>query len=178
MRETLFGWFLVAPLQEHIFGLNVSVDDAGLVSVMEAVANPHDDFGGLDLLDFFLVAGVVERFAVDVFHADEEEVVNGSKIINGDEVGVVELGHCFGFGLKLFFEFVADRDFFREDFDDNFTIEGRLEGAIDGTHAALRDKGEFLVGGKMFGNFFRRRRGEAGRRLFFSAHTCLNRKVY
>ena len=67
------------------------MDDAGLVSVMEAVANPHDDFGGLDLLDFLLVAGVVERFAVDVFHADEEEVVDGSKIINGDEVGVLSL---------------------------------------------------------------------------------------
>ena len=80
--------------------------------------------------------------------------------------------------MKLLFEFVTDRDFFREDFDDYFSIEGRLEGTVNGTHAALRNKGEFLVGGKMFGNFFRWRGGEAGRRLFFSAHTCLNRKVY
>lgn len=169
--ETEVAYFGTGVLVEKdVGGLDVAVNDAGLVGVVKAVTDSFDDFSGLGLLDFFLVAGVVEGFAVDEFHADEEKVVDASEVIDGDEVGVVELGHGSGFGLELFFEAFALGDFTGEDFDGDFAVERGLKGAIDGTHAALGNEGKVFICGEVFGDFFGRGGGEAGRGMFFSAH--------
>jgi hypothetical protein len=69
-----------------------------------------------------------------------------TKIVDADEVRVVEARHGFGFGFEGRAENRVVAELAREDFDRYRAIERDLPSKVDGAHAALGDKLLELIG--------------------------------
>lgn len=138
---------------EHdIFGLDVAVDEAAFVGVVEGFGDLGDDFEG-----FFFGEGlsggefVVDGAAFDELH-DEVVEAAGLTDVNGlDDVVVVELSGGASLAVEAVDEFAVFGHTSREDLDGDDAIEAKLAGAIDGCHCARADLIENLVAGDLLG---------------------------
>lgn len=140
-------------IEEDVGGLDVAVNDVGGVGVGKSAADADDEFAGGGLVDGLAVAGVVEGLAVDQLHDDVGHAIGLSKVVDANEVGVVELGHGAGLGLELFAEsWVVE--FAGQELDGDGPIEGNLVGTIDGAHPAGGDEVGDFVAAEQLTQFF------------------------
>ena len=146
--------------EENVGGFDVAVEDAGFVCVGEAFTDSEDEASGFLLFDGLFVDRVVERLARNVLHDDVEHSFHLTKVVDADEVGVVEFGHGLGLSLELFPERGLFPELHGEDFDGDFAVEGALAGPVDGTHATLGDEGGDVVGREEFGELLELRGGK------------------
>ena len=108
-------------IEENISRFDIAVDNSCFVGVGETFANFYNQFTGSVLFDGCFVAGIVEGFSLDQFHDDVGHAVGMTKIVDSDEIRVIELGHRTSLGLELFAKaFVTE--FTREYFNGDGTI--------------------------------------------------------
>src|SRR5205085_11803094 len=88
-----------ALVEADVGRLDVPVDEAAAVGVVEGVGGPGDDGGGVPGRDPAAVHPPGEGFALDVFRHHEAEAVGGAAdVVDGDDGGVVEHGQGAGLG--------------------------------------------------------------------------------
>ena len=145
---------MAGAVEEDVVGLDVAVDHALVVGVLERVANlghHAERLGGCELAGFLRLA---EVHAVHVFHDEVKEIARLARLVDEDDVGVAQLGE----GARLAGEalgkgrvggHVAGEDLERHD-----PIERTLAGLVDDAHAALADQLEDLEVGEGGGEFF------------------------
>ncbi|MDH3943421.1 MAG: hypothetical protein OEV06_04945, partial [Anaerolineae bacterium] len=128
-------------IDHEIFGLEITVDDALFVGMLEGGANlagnGHD---GVQVLGRLLVKGI----SSDQLHDNEWSAIDFAGIENGDNIGVIELGNELGFMEKAGLALGAKLEV-GEDLDSDVAVEGLIMGAIDGAHATLAELGLDLV---------------------------------
>ena len=131
--------------EENVSGLDVTVQDAVLVSVGQTMRNAGYEANRFFLVDRSSIGGMVERLTLNQLHDDVEHPISITKIIDGNQVGVVEAGHRFGLGFKARSELRVRSKLTGKDFDRDRTVEGNLPGGVDSTHPSLRDERSDLV---------------------------------
>ena len=78
-------------------------------------------------------------------HDNIEQAIDLSKIINADEVGVIQLRHAFGFRFKGCPKLSIFAKMSREYFDCDGAIQRALARHVDSPHATLGNKGLYIV---------------------------------
>ena len=140
-------------VEEDVLGLDVAVEDALVVGVLEGFANLRDDGEGLGGGEAAGAEGLAEVRAVHVFH--EQVVKRGmgdgvwglgcgheAEVVDGDDVGVAEAGEEAAFALEAGGEGGGGAEVGWEEFEGDETIELRLAGLEDVAHAAGADEFE------------------------------------
>ena len=132
----------VPSAQDHEVGrLEVAVDDAGVVGVLQAVAELATQID--DVLPAHPAAAghdMVERFAFDVLHGVVARALELAARVEPDDVGVVELFEDVGLALEArdgAGVVVAESGGHDLDGDDQDGLVGLdVAGAVDGAHGA------------------------------------------
>ena len=136
-------------IEENVAGFEIAMENPVSVGMFEPLADPADEFASDGWIDCLPRRRVVERFAGDKFHHDEEHSASFTKVIDADQVRVVELRHRFRFGLERGSEYRILAEPLREDLDGDWTVERSLASLVNRPHASLGDKPLELVGGKI-----------------------------
>ena len=126
-------------VEEHVLGLDVPVNDAAIVGVLQRFAEGRNDGERLLLWKSPLVEHLAEIGAVDEFHDDPGEALRLAEVVDGDDPGVHEASQ----GLELLAGSVRPAHHLRrrgqEDLDGDLAVEVDLAGAEHGTHAAAAE---------------------------------------
>src|SRR5262249_44636017 len=106
------------PIQQDVVRLDVAMNHAARMAVLESVQNSDGDASGRKLVEALAHAELpADRGAVDVLHREPDEVVGRAVVVDLDDVGVIErrgdarlllepfrevgvLGECFGEDLQ------------------------------------------------------------------------------
>ena len=91
------NFYLAGLGDENVFGLEVAVDDAAIVSGGEAVGELHGEFDGF--ADGKAGGGdaFAQGFAFEEFGDDEVDAAGFADVEDGDDVGMIERGDGAGF---------------------------------------------------------------------------------
>ena len=140
LGETEIENFGVAAFgDENIRGLDVAVNDVFGVRGVERVG----DFDGEreEVFDIHgaAVDAVLERLAVEKFHGDEGLAVLFADVVNGADVGMVERGGRLRFALETGEGLGIAGDILRQKFQRDETLEARVFGLVDDTHASAAE---------------------------------------
>ncbi len=141
---------LVVTGDEDVLRLEIAVDNAGGVSASEGIGDLQGVAHGL--ANGKAVGGdeMAQRLAVDIFHDDEVAVGLGKKIVDGDDVGVIQSGSR----LRLALEALAGNAGVgvgsgglgeRQSLEGDVAIEEAVSSFVDDAHAATADLFNDLV---------------------------------
>ncbi len=129
----------LSPAQEDVAGLDVPVDDTGVVGDLERVAHRDGDAQGFVHGKLLLPADAVgQRLALDVGHHVEEEAVGLTGVEEGKDVGVLQVRG----GLDLGEEALGADDrgqFGLEDLDGDLSVVLDVLGQVHRGHAAFAE---------------------------------------
>ncbi len=128
---------------EHVLGLEVAVDQAGVVRGLQAAA-------GLDEHREHLLAGPraraqprLEGGALDELHGDEDAVAVGADVVHCDDVGVAQAGHRLGLAQQSgvavdarLGRAAAGDGLAVQQLERDLAVELRVVGRVDHAHAA------------------------------------------
>ena len=151
--QTHIGQLHDALRVDHdVLGLDVAVDQAVGVGVLEGVADLDDDLEGLLLAENLAVGEVVgDGLALDVLH---DEVVVAARLadVDGlDDVGVVELAGGLAFLVEPLDVLRVLGETLGQDLDRDGAVEAELLGLVDDGHRAGAELAEDLVAGNLRG---------------------------
>jgi len=134
-----------AAVQEDVLGLDVPVNDATVVGVLQGVTKLGHDGQRLARGDAAAREELAQVHAVHELHEDEKQpVVRAAEIVNGDDAGMVELGEGAGLAGETVGEGGIVAEGAGEDFQRDEAVELALARAIDRAHAAAPDDLENL----------------------------------
>ena len=137
---------VVVQGNQHVRGLDVAVDDAFLMGVLDCVADGHEEFEALFGRHLPGVAELGDRRALHQFHYEERPAVGGGADV--EDAGDVRVVHH---RERLPFRFKAGDDGLGvhpglDELDRDEPFHGfDLLSHPDGTHAAFADRLEQLV---------------------------------
>ena len=138
------------------------MDDALFMGVLKGLADPRDDSHRLFRRQLPGLQQLPEAHAIGELHQQVIEAVGFAKVIDGNDVRMIEPGK----GLRLPHETLGELRvlllFRRENLEGDEAVEQWLPRLIDHTHAAAAQAFENLQLREGFGNLFRR--GRRGRR--------------
>ena len=132
--------FRVAALgDEDVGGLDIAVNDAGVVSGVEGVGAVDADFE--EAFEFERVRGddVLERGAVEKFHGDEGAAVVFADVVDGADVGMVQRGGGTRFTFESFERLRVVGEIVGEKFESDEAAEARVFGFVDDAHSATAE---------------------------------------
>src|SRR5262249_33939568 len=128
------------PVQQDVLRLDVPVDHAFLVGVLEGVTY-------LDRQPQYFVCpepagvnGLAQAVASDELHEEVVEAVALAEVIDGDNVGVAEPGEGAGLAGEALGEGGIPAGNRRQDLEGGQPIEPRLVGLVDRSHATAADQ--------------------------------------
>ena len=130
----------VQTRQQHVGGLDVAVDDAVLVGVLQGIRDLADQARGALEGQHALVQQVLERAAADVFHHDVGQAVRLAGGEDAHDVRVVEDGDRARFPLEAAQELGIVGEVARQDLDRDDLAGLGVAAAIDRGHAAPVDQ--------------------------------------
>ena len=145
--DTEIGHLYTAVPQDHdILRLNIPVDDAAAMGMLQGAHDLHDEVQGLPPIHLTPALHVLlEGDAVDELHNDVLRVAAGGNIIHGHDIGVGKLRHR----TALIPEAAADLLVFRhvglEDLYGDHTVEPVAFCLIHIGHAAGADELDDLI---------------------------------
>ena len=129
---------VVAAVDEEVGRLDVEVDDVGLVrGVQRRDGVAEEPLGMLHVEPAFLLDVVVEVLALDIGHAEKDDVTFLSDVEDGDNVGMTQGGNGARFLLEEL-DVVGIRRVFRpQHLDGDVALKGGFHRPKNGSHAAL-----------------------------------------
>ena len=77
---------------------------------------------------------------MDKFHHKKKHAIHFTKVVDPDQIGVVEAGHGFGLCFKRGPERGVFTEFAREDLDGDRAVERDLACLVNGSHTPLRNE--------------------------------------
>ena len=152
--EILVAGHVVQPCQAHVDDagaaggrdddvrwLDVAVDDVSLGGMLECVGHldRHIDRAG-HVEGPFVRDHIAEVGALDEFEDDVVPAVVGTDRVHAADIFVVEAGGRLGFVAKPLKHVLVVRLLPRQHLDGDDSVEGGVEGAEDGAHAAAADE--------------------------------------
>ena len=90
---------------------------------------------------------------MDKLHDDVEHAADVSEIVDSNQVGVIEAGHCLGFGLKRGPELGVRPELRGEDLDRHRAVERFLASLVNRSHSSLGAVGIDVLGGNESSEF-------------------------
>ena len=140
---------LHAPLlvEENVFRLDVAVNDAGVVGVLERVAELRDDAQRLARRELARAQDVAQVGAVDEFHHDVVAARDFSEFMDGDDVLMRQRRERPGFPVEALDELGILGQIVRQHLDGDVAFELRLSRAVNGAHSAAADPFDDLDAG-------------------------------
>ena len=122
--------------QEDIRGLEVPMDDPGLVGGFERIGDLDCNFEGLSPGQRLPRNHVLERLPFQQLHHDEGLTLELVNFVDGANVGVVETGGGTGFALKALQGLRVADQIGREELQGNASTQSEILGAVNHSHAA------------------------------------------
>ncbi len=144
-RQAEIRQLRVAVLRdEHIFGLDVAVQDPGGMCGCQAVGHAGQDLDDLTPRASFRVGPVLEGAAVHELGHEVLAALELANVVHGQNVRVIERRGRLCFALEP----AAPRgvgNVLGEKFDSDRTLQLRVEGAIDNAHAAFAERRDDFI---------------------------------
>ena len=132
--------------QQEVLRLDVEVDDAGMVGVVEGVGHrPQQLGGGLGAEAVLAVEHLAQGPAADVLHHDPGQAPLLARVVDGDDVGMGQAGGRAGLAPELVGEPAVAGELGAGDLDRHHPVELPVVAPVDDGHAALGDAGDDLV---------------------------------
>ena len=132
--------------QQEVGRLDVAVDDALPVGVVEGLRRLDEDGAGLRDFEPALAEDVVgEVRPVDELHRQVVGIVDLVPLVQGDDVGVVEPGGVAGLAAEAFEGAGVVEEAGGKHLESNDAAEADVHGLVDGAHAASGDVRQHLV---------------------------------
>ena len=131
--------------EHHVLGLQIAVNDAGLVRLRERIRQLAGDLKGLLQRRSSASQQLPECRAFDELHHDEELAVELPDVVDGDDAGVIQGGRRSCFVLEAPDGARVRERLDAENFDGDLAAELRVSCPIDLAHAARSEQSENLV---------------------------------
>jgi len=151
LRNTQFGEAEVEYLeptfggQEQVRGFQISMNDGAIMGGGEAVGELNGEGKEVRFGEGTWGEGGVERVARNEFHDEEIGIALGVEIVDGGDVGVIQLGESAGFVAEAVTRGFIGESSGRENLDGHIAIEARIVGEVNNSHAAAADSREDSV---------------------------------
>ncbi len=132
---------LAARVNDQVGGLDIAMDESGIMGDFETECDLFDYSDGLEFGDAFVGAQeLIDVFAFKEFHGDVKDIVfGGSGVEDLDDVWAFELCDGEGFALKASDAGLVLLGVGEHDLEGDFALEGFLVGAKDSAHATASD---------------------------------------
>ena len=138
-RDAEVGDHRAAVVEQDVLGLDVAVDDAVAVRVVQGVGDIAGDADGLVHTELRLAVELVaDRLALDVRHYIVEEAVGGARVEEGEDVRVLKACR----GLDLLDKALGAEDggeLGLQELEGDLAVVLEVVGEEDGGHAALAE---------------------------------------
>ena len=123
-------------VDEDVVRLEVAVDDAGVVGVLEPVANLSQVAPCGRAIEGAPVEDVSEGALLDEGHGEEDDVAGHDEVVDGEDVGVVEAREGPGLELEALEEALILFQVGEEGLEGDLAAEGLLGRAVHDGHSA------------------------------------------
>ena len=121
-------------------GLDVAVDDALGVGVLERIQNLREEIQRLPPAKAALLLDILlERDPVEIFHDDIVEIVVEGHVVDLDNISVVQNRDGAGFIFKAHAKLLVGQKFLLEHLDGDRAAVLHVDRAVDNGHAAHAD---------------------------------------
>jgi hypothetical protein len=127
---------VAARVEEDVARLEIAVDDAARVRLVERLGHAADDAADLGEAERAARHAVEERAARHVAHHDERLFLVLAVVVDGDDVGVFERSDDLGFALEARAELLVEGELARQDFDRDLPLHVRVAREVDDRHPA------------------------------------------
>ena len=136
-----------AVLEQHdVVGLDVAVDDAALVRVLERAGDLPGEMQRLPPAERAAALHIhLERDPVDILHHEVFDVVRAADVVDRDDVVVGELGDRVRLREEAAAELLVLRHLRPHDLHGDLTVEAVIRSLVDHGHAALADHALYLI---------------------------------
>ena len=132
--------------QQHVLGLDVAVQDPGVVGGRERAEHRLDHRQRLGRRHRgFLADQVAQGQAGDVLHHQEQRAVVVAGVEDGDHVVVGQPGRRAGLALEAAYELVVVGQALVHHLDRHRAVQAQVGGLVDGGHPAAGDLGAHAV---------------------------------
>ena len=130
---------LALAIEEDVRGLQVAVEDASLVRVMDGAGDIGQQPRGRAGVGGEFGQAIGEATAVDQLHAEIAVVAVGAHLMDGDDIGVVERGDGLGLEPEPPAVVVAGQPAGQDHLERHGAIQTQLAGREHDPHAAAGD---------------------------------------
>ena len=151
---------LAAFVQQQVLRLDVAVDDAVVMGVLQGRADLRHDGQRLARRQPAAVQQLPQVGPVDVLHQEIEPLIPPAEIVHGHDVRMIEQRQGAGLAGEPFGKRRVVGDGGSEDLQGHRAAQLLLPGLVDDPHAAAANQVQDFQLGKLGGQFGRRRRRE------------------
>ena len=124
-------------VDQDVFRLDVAVDDAGFMCVLQRLGDLRHEFERVALGDRPIDQQLPQAGAFHEFHDDVVKLVGLADVEHRDDVGMSQLGQRPRLADEPLLKLAVGLVVGPEDLDGHVPVEQRLTAFVDGTHPAL-----------------------------------------
>ncbi len=132
-------------MDEDVGGLEVAVDDAGVMRVLQAISDLAQISPRRQGVEWAPVQDVAQRAAADQRHREVRHAIGKLEVVYGQDVRVVQLGERLRLGLEPLHKAVVLKELWRQRLERDLATERLLHRAVDHRHAAAAQAFDDLV---------------------------------
>lgn len=127
-------------IEEQVFRLDIPMEDALLVGVLEGLANFRDDGERFTGREAARAHRLAEIQAIDILHNKIIEPTGLAEIMHCDDVRMVQFGQKARFAIETLGEMRVGRECFGQKFERDDPVQARLTRFEDKAHATTPDE--------------------------------------